>query len=59
MSDALTARPALPREAELAPAAAPAARKPFYIPSLDGIRAVSFLIVFVFPNWTACGRSPS
>jgi peptidoglycan/LPS O-acetylase OafA/YrhL len=47
VSDALTARPALPREAELAPAAAPAARKPFYIPSLDGIRAVSFLIVFV------------
>lgn len=47
MSDALTARPALAREAELAPATAPTTRKPFYIPSLDGIRAVSFLIVFV------------
>lgn len=48
MSDALTARPALAREADLAATVhAPAPRKPFYIPSLDGIRAVSFLIVFV------------
>ncbi len=48
MSDALTSRPALAHEAALAaPQATPAPRKPFYIPSLDGIRAVSFLIVFV------------
>lgn len=48
MSDALTAKPQLAREAEVAVAqTAPAPKKPFYIPSLDGIRAISFLIVFV------------
>lgn len=48
MSDALTARPALPRDVDLTVTQpAPAPRKPFYIPSLDGIRAISFLIVFV------------
>lgn len=48
MSDALTVRSTLAREADSVvepPVLAP--KQPFYIPSLDGIRAVSFLIVFV------------
>lgn len=46
MSDALTSRPVAAREVTQA-AAAPAPKQPFHIPSLDGIRAVSFLIVLV------------
>lgn len=46
MSDALTGRPAVAREAATV-AAAPAPKQPFHIPSLDGIRALSFLIVLV------------
>ena len=37
----------LPPVAERPPAAAPAGRKPFQIPSLDGLRAVSFFVVFL------------
>jgi peptidoglycan/LPS O-acetylase OafA/YrhL len=46
VSDALVGRPAVALEATDA-ATAPAAKQPFHIPSLDGIRAVSFLIVLI------------